>query len=60
VSQTDVESGVQGGLFAAAYALRAANGYSVALIREERVGYIVYQDDVQVIAEPFADTRTGP
>jgi hypothetical protein len=36
-----------------------ANGHSVAIIREDRVGYIVYEDDVQVIAEPFADTRTG-
>jgi hypothetical protein len=127
VSQTHAESGVQGGLVAAAYALRdaedvsqehrqalselllwfekhlpapnrfnrtsskgyyrrnqkgiawfrdtaenhisrmhelkriaEANGHCVALIREDRVGYIVYEDDVQVIAEPFADTRTSP
>jgi len=37
-----------------------ANGHSVHVVRENRVGYIVYEDDVQVIAEPFADTRTGP
>jgi len=127
VSQTHAESGVEGGLFGAAYALRdaedvsqehrqelselllwfekhlptpnrfnrtsskgyyrrnqkgiawfrdtaeghlsrmhelkriaEANGHSVALIREDRVGYVVYEDDVQVIAEPFADTRTSP
>jgi hypothetical protein len=36
-----------------------ANGYSVALVREDRVGYIVYEDDLQVVAEPFSDTRTG-
>jgi hypothetical protein len=34
------------------------NGYHVHVVREDRVGYIVYRDDVQVIAEPFADTRT--
>ena len=37
-----------------------ANGHPVDVIREDRVGYIVYEDDVQVVAEPFADTRTGP
>lgn len=37
-----------------------ANGHSVHVVRENRVGYVVYEDDVQVIAEPFADTRTGP
>jgi hypothetical protein len=36
-----------------------ANGYQVTLIREERIGYIVYEDELQVVAEPFADTRTG-
>lgn len=34
------------------------HGYSVHMIREDRVGYVVYEDDVQVIAEPFADTQT--
>lgn len=33
-------------------------GHAVQMIREDRVGYIVYEDDVQVVAEPFADTRT--
>lgn len=36
-----------------------ANGHIVHIVREDRVGYVVYEDDVQVIAEPFADTRTG-
>jgi hypothetical protein len=36
-----------------------ANGYLISTIRESRVGYIVYEDDLQVIAEPFAETRTG-
>jgi hypothetical protein len=34
-------------------------GYSVEMIREDRIGYIVYEDAVQVVAEPFSDTRTG-
>jgi len=34
-----------------------AHGYPVAIIREDRVGYVVYEDEQQVVAEPFADTR---
>ena len=37
-----------------------ANGHQVSTIQETRVGYLVYEDDLQVVAEPFADTRTGP
>jgi len=29
------------------------------MLDEERPGYVVYEDEHQVIAEPFADTRTG-
>jgi hypothetical protein len=29
------------------------------MISEARVGYVVYEDAFQVIAEPFSDTRTG-
>lgn len=36
-----------------------ANGYAVSLVTEERVGYVVYEDEIQVVAEPFADTRTN-
>jgi hypothetical protein len=36
-----------------------ANGHIVHLLQEDRVGYIVYSDEAQVIAEPFADTRTN-
>jgi hypothetical protein len=36
-----------------------AYGESVELIREDRIGYVVYEDQVQVVAEPFSDTRTG-
>jgi hypothetical protein len=36
-----------------------ANGYTISLIRTERIGYLVYEDALQVIAEPFAETRTA-
>ncbi len=32
------------------------HGYTVSRITEHRVGYIVYEDEHQVVAEPFADT----
>jgi len=35
------------------------HGYLVDVIKEDRVGHIVYEDEVQVVAEPFSDTRTG-
>jgi len=35
------------------------NGHAVSTIQEERIGYVVYDDAMQVVAEPFADTRTG-
>jgi len=35
------------------------NGHLVSTIEEEKIGYVVYEDDAQVVAEPFADTRTG-
>jgi hypothetical protein len=35
------------------------HGHAVELIREDRLGYIVYEDAVQVVAEPFSDTKTG-
>ena len=34
-------------------------GYSVVMISETRVGYLIYEDDFQVVAEPFSDTQTG-
>jgi hypothetical protein len=37
-----------------------AHGHLVNVILEERVGYVIYEDEFQVLAEPFADTRTGP
>ena len=35
------------------------HGYLVSVISEDRIGFIVYEDEVQVVAEPFSDTRTG-
>ncbi|MEM7422744.1 MAG: hypothetical protein AAF334_03420 [Pseudomonadota bacterium] len=32
------------------------NGYPIEVIRTARVGYVVYEDDQQVVAEPFSDT----
>ncbi len=29
------------------------------MLWEERIGHVVYEDDYQVVAEPFNDTRTG-
>lgn len=37
-----------------------SNGLTVHVLNEERVGYVVYEDDFQVIAEPFADTKVRP
>lgn len=34
------------------------HGHAVNVIAEERVGYLVYENEVQVVAEPFSDTRT--
>ena len=40
-------------------AVLEAHGHGIAVLRETRVGYVVYEDADQVIAEPFSDTRTG-
>jgi hypothetical protein len=34
-------------------------GHSVVILTEARVGYVTYEDEVQVVAEPFSDTQTG-
>lgn len=34
------------------------NGWLVSMIKTRNPGYIVYEDDYQVVAEPFADTPT--
>ncbi len=39
--------------------LLEANGYPVTMVKEKRVGYVVYEDGCQVVAEPFSETRTG-
>lgn len=36
-----------------------AHGHGITVLRETRVGYVVYEDADQIIAEPFSDTRTG-
>ena len=34
-------------------------GHSVMMVAETRVGYVIYDDAFQVVAEPFSDTQTG-
>ena len=38
--------------------LLETHDHQVSVIHETRIGYIVYEDDHQVVAEPFADTQT--
>ncbi len=33
------------------------HGIPVRMLKTERVGYIVYEDEYQVVAEPFSDTQ---
>lgn len=40
-------------------ALLEKYGHGVVMLSEPRVGYVVYEDAFQIIAEPFSDTRTG-
>jgi len=36
-----------------------SHGHAVTVVHETHVGYVVYEDEAQVVADPFADTRTG-
>lgn len=36
--------------------LLADNGYPIEVIRTARPGYIIYEDEQQIVAEPFSDT----
>ncbi len=31
-------------------------GYVIELIRSENIGYVLYEDEFQIVAEPFQDT----
>jgi hypothetical protein len=31
-------------------------GYAIEVLKEDRIGYVVYEDKYQVVAEPFAET----
>jgi hypothetical protein len=33
------------------------HGIGVEVLKAERVGYVVYEDEFQIVAEPFADVR---
>jgi len=39
-------------------AVLEAHNIKVDVIKEEKLGYIVYEDDFQVAAEPFKETKT--
>jgi len=32
------------------------HGYLIEVIKEQRVGYILYEDEYQIVAEPFTET----
>jgi len=36
--------------------LLESHGISVRMIKTDRPGYVVYEDDHQIVAEPFADS----
>ena len=33
------------------------HGVSVRMLKADRVGYVVYEDDYQIVAEPFSDVQ---
>jgi len=37
-----------------------AHGHAVQMVWDTHIGYVTYEDDVQVVAEPFRDTDAGP
>jgi len=37
-------------------ALLRQNGYSIEIIKTSRPGYVLYEDEHQIVAEPFADS----
>ena len=37
-------------------ALLTQHGYVFQTLRSDRIGYILYQDAHQIVAEPFSDT----
>lgn len=39
-------------------ALLSENGYPMTVLKTARPGFVIYEDDFQVVAEPFADTKT--
>lgn len=34
------------------------HGVPVEMLKQDRLGYVVYEDEHQIVAEPFKDTRT--
>lgn len=40
-------------------ALLSENGYPIDILKSSNPGYVTYEDDYQVVAEPFSDTGAG-
>jgi hypothetical protein len=40
-------------------AILEKHGHPVRILTETRVGYVIYEDELQIVAEPFSDTKTG-
>ena len=34
------------------------NGYFIEVLKEDRIGFVVYEDEHQIVAEPFSETIT--
>lgn len=39
--------------------LLSRHGFHIEVLKSSRPGYIVYEDDIQIVAEPFFDTPGG-
>ncbi|ESY72229.1 hypothetical protein NKJ90_05330 [Mesorhizobium sp. M0051] len=39
--------------------LLAHHGHHVEVMKSARLGYVVYEDEYQIVAEPFSDSPTG-
>ncbi|MFT6426269.1 MAG: hypothetical protein ACJAYH_001966 [Celeribacter sp.] len=37
-------------------AILEENGYAIEVLKESRIGYVTFEDEFQIVAEPFSDT----
>lgn len=40
-------------------ALLEENGHMIEIVKSARIGYVIYEDAHQIVAEPFSDTNLG-